>query len=81
MLVFNVPEDEMGYARPRKLNKDMCDWFYAGNTNKCVMCGPSGIGKSTLVCNPLFPCQPLAHFVPHIHDEGTHTHTYPSVPL
>jgi len=51
MRVFNVSAPK-GFQRRSKLEKGMRDWFDNGEatTNKCVLCGPSGIGKSTLVC-------------------------------
>ena len=50
MRVFNV-SDPKGFQRRSKLEKGMRDWFDNGEatTNKCVLCGPGGIGKSTLV--------------------------------
>jgi len=50
MRVFNV-SDPKGFQRRSKLEKGMRDWFDKGEatTNKCVLCGPGGIGKSTLV--------------------------------
>jgi len=50
MRVFNVSAPK-GFQRRSKLEKGMRDWFDNGEaaTNKCVLCGPGGIGKSTLV--------------------------------
>ena len=51
MLVYNVCAPK-GFQRRSTLEKGMRDWFDNGEatTNKCVLCGPGGIGKSTLVC-------------------------------
>jgi len=50
MLVFNVSAPK-GFQRRSKLEKGMRDWFnnVKATINKCVLCGPGGIGKSTLV--------------------------------
>ena len=50
MLVYNVQAPLGGFQRRSELEKSMRDWFDTGGlqTNKCVLCGPSGIGKSTL---------------------------------
>jgi len=56
MLVYNV-NAPVGFQRRSRLERGMRDWFEDGGptTNKCVMCGPGGIGKSTLVTpSPLF---------------------------
>ena len=55
MHVFNVSAPK-GFQRRSKLEKGMRDWFDNGEamTNKCVLCGPGDIGKSTLV-STLFP--------------------------
>ena len=65
MLMFNVLTP-MGLQRRSKLEKAMRDWFNSlgATTNKCVlcgpggigMCGPGGIGKSTLVRNFAAAC-------------------------
>jgi len=51
MRVFNISAPK-GFQRRSTLEKGMRDWFDNGEatTNKCVLCGPGGIGKSTLVC-------------------------------
>jgi len=50
ILVYNVcaPKE---FQRRSTLERGMRDWFDNGETttNKCVLCGPGGIGKSTLV--------------------------------
>jgi len=50
MLVYNVCAPK-GFQRRSALERGMRDWFDNGEatTNKCVLCGPGGIGKSTLV--------------------------------
>jgi len=50
MLVYNVCAPK-GFQRRSTLERGMRDWFDNGEatTNKCVLCGPGGIGKSTLV--------------------------------
>jgi len=50
MLIYNVSAPK-GFQRRSMLEKGMRDWFANGQatTNKCVLCGPGGIGKSTLV--------------------------------
>jgi len=50
MLVYNVCAPK-GFQRRSTLERGMRDWFDDGETttNKCVLCGPGGIGKSTLV--------------------------------
>jgi len=50
MLVYNVCAPK-GFQRRSTLERGMRDWFDNGDatTNKCVLCGPGGIGKSTLV--------------------------------
>ena len=55
ILVYNVHTPQ-GFQRRSKLEKGIRDWFGNGEamTNKCVLCGPGGIGKSTLV-STLFP--------------------------
>ena len=57
MRVFNVSAPK-GFQRRSKLEKGMRDWFDNGEatTNKCVLCGPGGIGKSTLVCVCIYVC-------------------------
>ena len=57
MRVFNVSAPK-GFQRRSKLEKGMRDWFDNGEdtTNKCVLCGPGGIGKSTLVCMHICIC-------------------------
>jgi len=48
MLVYNVCAPK-GFQRRSTLERGMRDWFDNGEaaTNKCVLCGPGGIGKST----------------------------------
>ena len=55
ILVYNVHAPQ-GFQRRSKLEKGIRDWFGNGKAmiNKCVLCGPCGIGKSTLV-STLFP--------------------------
>jgi len=55
--MFNVLAP-MGLQRRSKLEKAMRDWFNSlgATTNKCVLCGPGGIGKSTLVRNFAAAC-------------------------
>jgi len=50
MLVYNVCAPK-GFQRRSMRGKGMRDWFDKGEatTNKCVLCGPDGIGKSTMV--------------------------------
>ena len=50
MLVYNVCAPK-GFQRRSTLEKGMRDWFDDGEnaTTKFVLCGPGGIGKSTLV--------------------------------
>ena len=57
MLMFNVLAP-IGLQRRSKLEKAMRDWFNSlgATTNKCVLCGPGGIGKSTLVRNFAAAC-------------------------
>ena len=57
MLMFNVLAP-IGLQRRSKLEKAMRDWFKSlgATTNKCVLCGPGGIGKSTLVRNFAAAC-------------------------
>jgi len=56
MLVYNV-NAPVGFQRRSRLERGMRDWFEDGGptTNKCVLCGPGGIGKSTLVSTPFSP--------------------------
>jgi len=51
MCVFNISVPK-GFQRRSKLEKSMRDWFDNGEAtaSKFVLCGPGGIGKSTLVC-------------------------------
>jgi len=48
MLVYNVCAPK-GFQRRSTLERGMRDWFDNGEatTNKCVLCGPEGIGNST----------------------------------
>jgi len=50
MLVYNVCAPQ-GFQRRSTLERGMRDWFDNGETTttKFVLCGPGGIGKSTLV--------------------------------
>jgi len=50
MLVYNVCAPK-GFQRRSTLERGMRDWFdnRESTTKKCVLCGPGGIGKSTLV--------------------------------
>ena len=50
VLVYNVCAPK-GFQRRSTLERGMRDWFDNGEatTNKFVLCGPGGIGKSTLV--------------------------------
>jgi len=60
MCMFNVNAPK-GFQHRSTLEKGMRDWFYNGEatTNKFVLCGPGGIGKSTLVRN--FAAECVAH--------------------
>ena len=57
LVCFNV-HAPTAFQRRSKLEKGMRDWFDARGftTNKCVLCGPGGIGKSTLVRNFAAAC-------------------------
>jgi len=50
MLVYNFYTLK-GFRRRTTLERGMRDWFDKGKatTNKCVLCGPGGIGNSTLI--------------------------------
>jgi len=50
MHVFKVYAPK-GFQRRSKLKKGLCDYFDKdeATTNKCVLCGHGGIGKSTVV--------------------------------
>ena len=49
MRVFNV-QVPTGFQPRSRLEKSMRGWFN-GLQSKCVLCGPGGIGKSTLARN------------------------------